>query len=206
MPVSVTPTWSGYGKGRDRERDSGALHGESNIVKVIAVQQVDVTLRGLDERLGGRVAVLLQKPLFQTAAVDADADRDPAGLAGLGDLAHVLLIADVAGVDADFMDARLRRGEGEPIVEMNVRDDRDRRRLDDLRQSLGGLPVRDGETDDLAAGGIEALDLVDGRLRVGGAGVAHRLHRDGSAAADEHAADVDLLGICMFHLCSPEKS
>ena len=104
------------------------------------------------------------------------------------------------------MDARLRRGEGQTIVEMDVRDDRDRRRLDDLRQGVGGLLVRHGETDDLAAGGIEALDLVDGGLRVGGAGVAHRLHRNGGAAADEHAADVDLLGICMFHLCSPEKS
>ena len=148
------------------------------------------------------MAVFLEQALFQAAAVDADADRDLTGLAGLGDLAHILGLADVAGIDADLMHAGLRRGESQTIIKMDVRDDGDRRRLDDLRQGVGGLIVRHGKTDDLAAGGVETLDLVDGGLCVGGAGVAHGLHGDRRAMTDFDAANIDLLGICMFHFFS----
>ena len=69
--------------GRDRQRHGGALHRQGNVVKIIPVQQVNVPLRALDERLRRRVAILFEQALFQAAAVDADADGDIFLLAGM---------------------------------------------------------------------------------------------------------------------------
>ena len=84
-------------------------------------------LCALDECLRRRVTVLFEQTLFQTAAVDADADGDAALPAGLGHLADIVRLADVAGVDADLVHARLRRCERKAIVKVDISHDRDGR-------------------------------------------------------------------------------
>ena len=185
--------------GRDRQRHGGALHRQGNVVKIIPVQQVDVPLRALDERLRRRVAILFEQALFQAAAVDADADGDTALPAGLGHLADIVRLADVAGVDADLVHAGLRRREREPVVKMNVGHDRDGRGAHDLGQGVRRGLIRHGETDDLAPGVMQPGDLLDGRARVRGVRVAHGLHRDRRAAADGDGADMDLFCLRSVH-------
>ena len=46
--------------------------------------------------------------------------------------------------------------------------------------------------DEVGSGLGDLLDLLHRRLEVGGLGLGHRLHDDGGAAADRHAADEDL--------------
>ena len=156
-------------------------------------------LRALDERLRRRVAILFEQALFQAAAVDADADGDAALPAGLGHLADIVRLADVAGVDADLVHAGLRRREREPVVKMNVGHDRDGRGMHDLGQGVRRGLVRHGETDDLAPGIMQPGDLLDGRARVRGVCVAHGLHRDRCAAADGDGADMDLFCLRSVH-------
>ena len=145
------------------------------------------------------MAVLFEQALFQAAAVDADADGDAALPAGLGHLADIVRLADVAGVDADLVHAGLRRREREPVVKMNVGHDRDGRGVHDLGQGVRRGLIRHGEADDLAPGVMQPGDLLDGRVRVRGVRVAHGLHRDRRAAADGDGADMDLFCLGSVH-------
>ena len=60
--------------------------------------------------LGHGRAVLCQDVLFQAAAVHADADGDVLALAGVHHCLHAAVIADVAGVDANFIHTHIRAG------------------------------------------------------------------------------------------------
>ena len=146
-------------------------------------------LRTLDERLRRRVAVLFEQALFQAAAVDADADGDAALPAGLGHLADIVRLADVAGVDADLVHVGLRRCERKAVVKVDVGHDRDGRGVHDLGQ------------------GIRRGLIRHGKARVRGVRVAHGLHRDRGAAADGNGADMDLFCLGSFHKhsCISEK-
>ena len=173
----------------------------------VALEQLRMTLSALDESFRAGVAVLFEQALFQTAAVDTDTDGDAALPAGLGHLADIVRLADVAGVDADLVHAGLRRREREPIVKMNVGHDRDGRGVYDLGQGVRRGLIRHGEADDLAPGVMQPGDLLDGRARVRSVRVAHRLHRDRRAAADGDGADMDLfcLGSVHKHSCISER-
>ena len=88
----------------------------------------------------------------QAAGVDADADRDAALLRFLDDRLHLVDVADVAGVEAQAVEAGADRGQGPAVVEVDVGDQRHRRLADDLGQRVRGFLVRHGDADDLAAG------------------------------------------------------
>ena len=75
---------------------------------------------------------------------------------------------------------------------MDVRDHGDRREADDQGQRRRVLVLRDRDAHDLAAGGREGRDLRRRRGDVVRLRQRHRLHDDGSAAADGHVADADL--------------
>ena len=77
------------------------------------------------------------------------------------------------------------------VVEVDVRDHRDRRLDDDRLERLDVLLARDGHAHDVGAGVRDAADLesiVACRLAVSSTG--HSLHHDRGAAADLHASDV----------------
>ena len=117
-------------------------------------------LRTLDERLRRRVTVLFEQTLFQTAAVDANADGDAALPAGLGHLADIVRLADVAGVDADLVHAGLRRCERKAVVKVDVGHDRDGRGVHDLGQGIRRGLIRHGKADDLAPGVMLHMDCT----------------------------------------------
>ena len=149
--------------------------------------------RALDERLGRHAAIFCEQLLFKRAAVHADADGDFVRPAGIHDRLDAVLSPDVAGVDANFVRAARRRFHGKAIVEVDVRDKRDRDILPDLAQRVRGLHGRHRDAHDLAARRLERMDLRDGGLCVLGVRVAHRLDGDWCAAADGDAARDNLL-------------
>ena len=83
----------------------------------------------------------------------------PAAFAARDDELDLVGAADVAGVDPDGGDALLDRLQRQAGVEVDVGDHRDRREADDPAERLGVLGLRDGDADDLAAGGGERGDL-----------------------------------------------
>ena len=154
----------------------------------------------LDERLRAGMAVFFQQPLFQAPRVHADADRDMALAAGLGHGPDVFLAADVAGVDADLVDAACRRLERQTIVEMDIADQRDMDAFLDGADGLGRAHVGDRHAHDVAARLLKGKDLADRGLYVPGLGVAHRLDAYGCAAAHGDGADGDLFGVFSLHV------
>ena len=128
----------------------------------------------------------------QGARVRADPHRRSLRLRGLHDLRGLFGAADVSGIDANGRDSCVDRLERERRVEVDIGDHRDRRKPDDLRQRRRVLVLRNGHARDLAAGRCKRGDLRGRRLDVVRLRQRHRLHDDGSAAADLHSADGDL--------------
>ena len=154
--------------------------------------------RALDHGFRGRAAELLEDVLFDRAGVDADADGEMALLCSLHDRLHAVRAADVAGVQADLVHARLDGGKRQTVVKMDIRHDRNGRACADLAQRLRRRFVRHRASYDVAACLRERTDLCERRFRVARVRVRHGLDGDGRAAADRNAADVNLF--CQFHI------
>ena len=78
-----------------------------------------------DHRFRTRPAIFLQHRFFQGSAVDADPDRNVMLLAGLDDSDDVFPGTDIAGIDANLIDAGFNRGQGQFIIEMDIGNQRD---------------------------------------------------------------------------------
>ncbi len=87
------------------------------------------------------------------------------------------------------------RLEGSSVLMMDVGHDRDRAAGNDLRQPDGSLGFVAGAADDVASGGGQRVDLLQGGLVVGRLGDRHRLHGDRRSTADRHVTDHDLTGL-----------
>ena len=95
--------------GPHRHGDVVRLERDLDLPVALVLQEADVALGALHHPLGGGPAVLLHDVLLERAGVHADADRDPPLAGGLDHLAHPLARADVAGVEADAVDAGVER-------------------------------------------------------------------------------------------------
>ena len=155
----------------------------------------------LHQGLGGDTAVLGPQLLFQRAAVDTDADGDGLLAADVRHRLHLLLPADIAGVDADGIDPPLCAHQGVFVVKVDVRDQGDGDLLADLVHRFRCRLVRDGHPDDLAARRLQGVDLGHGSRHVVGFRIAHGLDGHWGAAAHRHLTYHETLG----HACSSFK-
>jgi hypothetical protein len=121
-----------------------------------------------------------------------DAHRGAELVRALGDLGDLVGPADVAGVQPHAVGAGVERLDRQRVVEVDVGDDRDRRLDDEPLEGLDVLVARDRDAHDVRARLCGLLDLRERRPVVGRLGLRHRLDGDGRAAADLHAAHVDL--------------
>ena len=179
--------------GRHGQRHVGALDGDADIVKIELVQKPYVAQGALHQGLGGDAAVLDPELLLQGPAVDTDADGDALFPADVRHRFHLLRPADVAGVDAQGVDAPLRAFQRVLIMKVDVRDQGDGDLLPDFVHSLRGRLVGDGDADDLAARRLQGVDLGHGGRHVVGLRVAHGLDGNRGAAAHGHAAHHETL-------------
>ena len=96
----------------------------------------------------------------------------------------ILRTADVAGVDADLVDAALGAHQGQAVVKVDVSYQGHVHLLLDPVDRQGGLLVGDREAHDIRPGRAHGTDLRYGGLDVPGLGVAHRLYGNRCIAAD----------------------
>ncbi len=78
----------------------------------------------LDHGCGRHAAVGGQEVFLERAGVDADADGHLPFPRRPDDLPDLVQGTDVPGVDPEPVDARLERSQGQPMVEMDVGDER----------------------------------------------------------------------------------
>ena len=78
------------------------------------------------------------------------------------------------------------------MIEVNIGDQRDRHRRFDLRKDLGRFLVRNGHSDDFAAGSFKLLNLCDRRDHIACVRRTHRLHGHRGITPNLHLADRNL--------------
>ncbi len=171
------------------------LHRDLDVREVDLLQVADLDLGRLDQRLGHGRPVLVEEVLVERTGIDPDANRKPAvlGLAGHG--LDLVLLADVPGVETQTLHPGLHRGERQPVLVVDVGDDRDRAAGHYLGETLRRLDLVAGDADDVGAGSGEGIDLGQGAVDVGSLGGGHRLNRDRRPAPDGNGADMELTGL-----------
>ena len=150
--------------------------------------------RGLHERLGSRLSVLLQEILLQGAAVDTNPDGDAVLLRRVDDCLDPVLAPDVARVDPEAVSSVLGDLERDAVVKVNVRNKRNRRSFPDLPECLCRLHCWNGYPDYVSAGLCRREDLGYGGLNVLRPCVCHGLDAYGSVTADCDLPDMNLPG------------
>src|ERR1035437_2846974 len=125
----------------------------------------------------------------QRPRVDSDTDADAALFGPANHLDDLVAVADVAGVEAEALDARIERRPRQAVVEMDVGDDRQAGAVEDFHHRVAGLAVVAGDAPHVCAGVSHPRDLGDGSIDVAGVGLGHRLHRDRRGAADDDVTD-----------------
>ena len=146
--------------------------------------------RALHHRFGHRRTIFCKDVLFQTSAVDADADRDILLLAGLHDGFHAVIVADVARVDADLIHTHICTSQCSLVVKVDICHDGDVHCVFDGLDALCICRAGAGHPQDLTARRLAALGLCHIALDVLHRDVQHGLHGNGVFAADGHIADL----------------
>ena len=186
--------------GRRRQEHVRGLHADLEFVEIVVLQQLDVIEPAVHHRIRAGFAVFFQQVLFQTAGIDADADRTAVILGRTHHLGHARGIADIAGIDAQAGDAGLGGLDGALVVEMDVGDDGNRAFAADLLQRPGGLLIRRADAHDIGTGIGGADHLIQRGAHVVAIGIGHGLHRNRGIAADRHIADHDLARLAPFDI------
>ena len=135
-------------------------------------------------------AVFCKDVLFQTAAIHADADGNVLALTGIHHSLHPVIVADVAGVDADLVHTNVGAGQRCLVVKVDIRHDGDVHRVLDGFDALCIRRAGAGHPQDLAACSFAPLSLCHIAFDVLHRHIEHGLHRNRVAAADCHIADL----------------
>ena len=105
----------------------------------------------------------------------------------------LLLVADVARVQANLGDAGVDGLESPVEVEMHIGNDRNRRGIHDLFESSGVGLCGHGDADQFRPGIGESADLLNRRVGIGGGGVGHALDDHRLAGTHDNIAHANLV-------------
>ena len=168
----------------------GVLDGNDDVVEIEFFQQAHMVQCALHHGFRGGGAIFGKDMLFQTAAVHADADGNVLLLAGIHHRLHPVVVANVAGVDADLVHTHVRAGQSRLVVKVDVCHDGDVHRIFDGFDALCICRAGAGHPQDLAAGSFAPFCLSHIALNILHWHIEHRLHRNRILAADGHIADL----------------
>ena len=174
--------------GFDHGRHIGRFQGQLDIPEIHRLEKVKAPQGALHQRIRRGPAVLLQQILFQGTCVDPDPDGRIPRL-GRPDNGFEPVHGHVAGVDADPVRPSLHGFQGQPVIEVDIRDQRNVDFFTDGRDGGGSLQVRNGDPDDFTTGLLQGADLPRRRFDIPRVGAGHGLHGHRRAAADLDAAD-----------------
>ena len=161
--------------------------------------------RAFNHALRRRAAVFGKDILFDRTGVDADAHRNVMSLYAVGKNLDILFAADIAGIDAQFMNAVFNRFQGELVVKVNISDQRHRTCIHQRTHSLRAGVVVYRNAHDIRARNRQRTDLGKRRFDVRRVRIRHGLHADRSAAANQHISHFNLTCFSA-HLSSPRFS
>src|SRR5690606_20890531 len=135
---------------------------------------------------------------FQGAGIHADPDGNILVTGRIHHRTDAIFPPDIAGVDAQAVDAFFRDRQRDLIVEMNISHQRDIDPLADFTKRIRRLHGRHRHPYDIHAGIFHATDLANGCIHITGFGIGHRLDADGRIATNRDIAHHDLAGFTTF--------
>ena len=188
--------------GRHGHRNRRALHGDADIIEPLLLQQRHMAQCTFHQCLRRGMPILCKDLLFQRAAIDANADGNMLFLAHVHHGLDPFFPTDIAGIDADFRSSPLCRGNGQPVVKVNIRHQRQRRFCCDIPEAFCGLHIRHGQPGNLTPGGLQGPDLRKTARYICCFCVEHGLNADRRIAAHQHRAHLNLT----FHSYPPATS
>lgn len=103
----------------------GVFDGDDDVIEIELFQQPHMVQSAFHHSFRGGCAVAGQNVLFQTAAVDADADGDVLLLAGIHHCLYPVIIADIARVDADLIHTHICTSQCSLVVKVDICHDGD---------------------------------------------------------------------------------
>src|SRR5438132_2672873 len=150
------------------------LQGNNDVGKVEIFENLNVAHGRFDHRFGRGGPVLLQQILLQRTTVDADANRNFLRLRRAHDFDDPFVLADVAGIQTQLIDAGLERQQRQLVMKVNVCDQRNfRHSFSNFLERDCSVVVRDGESHDLATRGDHLFNLLYCLIDVGGVSFRH---------------------------------
>ena len=165
-------------------------------VKSRSSRILNVAQRRLDHCLRCCGAVLFQQILFQRSAVDTDANRHLLGLRGAHYLDDAFVLADVAGIQTQLVDAGFEGQQRQFVMEMNIGNQGYLgHALANLFQRYCCVVVGHSQAHDFATGADHLFDLRYGGADVGRVRLGHRLDRNRRAAANLHVLNLNCSGL-----------
>ena len=133
--------------GLDCHEHFGGLYTDFEVVKVVAIEDVDIFHGRLDQGVRVGLGILAQQFLAQRPGVHADADRNAPVLTSGDHLFDFGLATDVARVNAQAVDAILGDFQCNFVVEVDVGDDGDTGSGADFTKRLSGVHTRHRDSD-----------------------------------------------------------
>ena len=193
--------------GGNRQAHVRRLHGQHNVLEADFLQHPRVIQRAFHQPLGARLPVLRQNILLNRPGVHTDANRDVVRLCRRRQFPNVRFAADIAGIDAQLVDAVFRRGNGKAVVEMDIRHQRHGRAVHQRADGAGAILVVHADAHDVAARFRQGANLPKRRLCVARVGVRHGLHPDRVVSAQRQVADANHSRfVHIIHLSVPSGS
>jgi hypothetical protein len=110
--------------------------------------------------------------------------------------------ADVARVEPKAVYTGFNGKQGQAVIEVYVRNDRNRAPGRNLLHGQGCFLIRDSAADNITAQVRQTPDLRQRRPGILGLCVRHRLDRNGGIPTDFYGSNLDLTGFSAFHVKS----
>ena len=129
---------------------------DRQIVIVECLDHTDFVNSTLHQSLGRHSVILFHQLFFQRAAVDAYTDRNAILFGFFNDCPDTVFSSDIARIDANFIGAVLHSRDGELIVEMYIRHQRNVNPFFDLTQGIRCFRSRDRASYDITSGFLKA--------------------------------------------------
>ena len=148
----------------------------------------------VNHRFGSRLAVLLQELFFQGAGIHADPYRHQSFFRRPDDLLDLPSFTDIAGIQAQPVNAEFQNLQRQLVVKMNIRNNRKTTVGANSAQRQSSIHVRHSTADDFTADCYQPIYLGKRRCLVTSIGGAHGLDRTGRSATDTDSTDFYLPG------------
>ena len=144
-------------------------------------------------------AISLHQGLLQRSAVDPYPDRHTVFLRLIHYSLYPALIPDISRIDPDLVRPVLNRRNSKPVIEMNIRHQRNMNLLLDSCNRLRRFHRRHGAADDLTPCSLKRKYLRYCSFHIFRLRICHRLNRDRTPSPDHNIPDPNLPRLISIH-------